>query len=196
MIHDATLPKIKVVALDFDGVITNLNIDWDEALRLASIAAGYNVTNLIPFYEASYGTSVFHKVSKLIEQLELNALKDAVPTPSTIEFLGKLAEINVDTYIVSMQSTHVVKEFLNKYNLASYIKDVITRDMCPSKKAQVALVLKKSHVSPEEVLLVDDAAGNITSCKLLGVNCFHFEKQQDPQKIKEMWDAVLKIVHG
>ena len=196
MTNGAVFPKIKVVALDFDGVITNLNVNWDAALHLASTAAGYNIENLIPFYEATYGTPVFQKASKLIEQLELEALKDAELAPYTVEFLEKLAELKVAIYIVSMQSMHVVKQFLNKHGLSAYISDVVTRDKCPSKKAQVLYVLEKSRVRPEQVLLVDDSAGNITNCKVLGISCFHFEKQQNPQKTKEMWDAILKRARG
>ncbi|MEM2999381.1 MAG: HAD-IA family hydrolase [Candidatus Bathyarchaeia archaeon] len=196
MANNANPPKIKAIALDFDGVITNLNVDWDAALRLASAVAGYRIENLIPFYEATYGTLIFQKASKLIEQLELEALKDAELAPYTMDFLEKLAELKVAVYIVSMQSRHVVLKFLSKHGLSAYISDVVTRDICPSKKTQVLYVLEKSHASPEQVLLVDDSAGNITSCKELGINCFHFEKQQDPQKTKEMWGTILKHVIG
>ncbi|MGB9841191.1 MAG: HAD family hydrolase [Candidatus Bathyarchaeales archaeon] len=196
MANDANSPKIKVIALDFDGVITNLNVDWDAVLRLASTAAGHNVESLIPFYETTYGTPIFQKASKLIEQLELDALKEAKLAPYTIKFLEKLAELHVDVYIVSMQSMHVVKKFLSEHGLASYIKDVVARDKCPSKKAQIAHVLEKAQVRPEQVLLVDDSTGNITSCKELGINCFYFMRQQDPRKIREMWDTILKIVRG
>ena len=185
--------KVTVIALDFDGVITNLNIDWNSAIRLASSIAGYDVKSLITFYEAAYGTPIFETVSKRIEQLELEALKDAKPTPFIREFLQKLSERHIEMYVVSMQSARVVKKFLNEHNLSAYFKDVVTRERYPSKKAQVTYVLETSEVSPDQVLLVDDSARNISKCKELGVACFHFARQQSSHKTREMWNSILTI---
>jgi hypothetical protein len=55
--------KVKVIALNFDGVITNLNVDWNSAIRSASTIAGYNIKSLLTFYESSQGTPIFQKVS-------------------------------------------------------------------------------------------------------------------------------------
>ena len=105
------LNAVKVVALDFDGVITNLNIDWKSAMRLASEKAGYDVKSLLAFFEASAGEPVFQTVSKEIEKVELEALKKAELTPFITDFLQKISERHIDIYIVSMQSAGVVKKF-------------------------------------------------------------------------------------
>ena len=186
--------KVKVIALDFDGVVTNLNIDWNAAILLASTIVGYDIKSLLTFYEAKYGKRIFQTVSKRIEQLELEALKDAKLTPFIREFLQKLSEMHVETYMVSMQSALVVKKFLSEHDLTSYFKDIVTRERCPSKKAQVTYVLKKSGVCPSQVLLVDDSARNISKCKELGVVCFHFARQQDSRRTKELWNSILSIV--
>ena len=186
--------KVKVIALDFDGVVTNLNIDWHAAIRLTSTIVGYDIKSLLTFYEAKYGKPIFQTVSKRIEQLELEALKDAKLTPFIREFLQELSERHVEMYIVSMQSVLLVKKFLSKHDLASYFKDIVTRERYPSKKAQVTHVLEKSGVCPNQVLLVDDSVRNISKCKELGVVCFHFSRQQDSRKTKELWNSILSIV--
>ena len=186
--------KVKVIALDFDGVVTNLNIDWHAAIRLTSTIVGYEIKSLLTFYEAKYGKPIFQTVSKRIEQLELEALKDAKLTPFIREFLQELSERHVEMYIVSMQSVLLVKKFLSKHDLAFYFKDVVTRERYPSKKAQVTHVLEKSGVCPNQVLLVDDSARNISKCKELGVVCFHFSRKQDSRKTKELWNSILSIV--
>jgi HAD superfamily hydrolase (TIGR01509 family) len=185
--------KVKVIALDFDGVITNLNIDWNSAIRLASTIAGYDIKSLITFYEAKYGTPIFQTVSKRIEQLELEALKDAKPTPFIREFLQKLSERHIETYVLSMQSARVVKKFLRKHDLTAHFKDIVTRERYPSKKAQVTYVLEKSEACPDQVLLVDDSARNISKCKELGVVCFHLARQQNSHKTRETWNSILNI---
>ena len=194
MENSIDLNKVKIIALDFDGVITNLNIDWNAAIRLVSTIVGYDIKSLITFYEASYGTPIFQTVSKRMEQLELEALKDAKLTPFIREFLQQLSERRIETYVVSMQSALVVKKFLSEHDLTSYFKDVVTRERYPSKKAQVTYVLDKSGVYPDQVLLVDDSARNISKCKEVGVVCFHFARQQNSQRTRETWNSILNIV--
>ena len=55
--------KITAVALDFDGVITSLDIDWRAAIRQASAIAGCDIKSLLLFYEEQFGKPLFEKVS-------------------------------------------------------------------------------------------------------------------------------------
>jgi beta-phosphoglucomutase-like phosphatase (HAD superfamily) len=185
--------KVKVIALDFDGVITNLNIDWNSAIRLASTVAGYNIKSLLAFYESSYGTPIFQKVSREIEKLELDALKNAGPTPFVKEFLQEISKDSRETYVVSMQSAPVVEKFLHHHDLVCYFKEILTRERLPSKKAQIEYILEKSRVSPNRVLLVDDSEKNIAKCKELGVTCFYFARRQNLRKTKEMWKSIVDL---
>ena len=169
--------KIKVVALDFDGVMANLDLDWKAAIRQASAIAGYDIKSLILFYEQQFGTPLFEKISGEMEKLELQALKTSPILPHVKESIEKLAQKNVDLYIVSMQSSRVIKTFLEQNGLSGYFKEIVTREKCPGKKAQVEYVLKQAGVSPNELLLIDDAIRNITMCSELGVACFHFQNK-------------------
>jgi len=54
---------IKAVALDFDGVVTNLDVDWKDAVRRASEIAGYDVKSLNLFYDTNGDTCLFKKIS-------------------------------------------------------------------------------------------------------------------------------------
>jgi beta-phosphoglucomutase-like phosphatase (HAD superfamily) len=196
MENRVNLSKVKIVALDFDGVVTSLDIDWDYAMQLASARTGYDVKSLLTFFEASEGKPIFQAVSREIEKLELEALKSAEVAPFVADFLQKISERHIDAYIVSMQSARVVKKFLDAHGLTRFFKDVITRERCPSKKTQVKCVLDNSGVRADEVLLVDDLARNISECRELGVRCFHFARQQNSRKTREMWNSILNIVEG
>lgn len=196
MENSLNLKKVKTIALDFDGVVTNLNIDWHYAIRLASAVAGCDVKSLLTFFEASEGKPIFQTVSRQIEKLELEALENAELTPFIIEFLQKISERHVNMYIVSMQSAKVVKKFLGEHELTHFFKDVITRERCPSKKAQVKCLLGNLGVRADEVLLVDDSARNVSNCRELGVKCFHFTRQQNSRKTMEMWNSIFNIVKG
>lgn len=186
--------KIRVVALDFDGVITKLNIDWNSAIRQASQIAGYDIKSLLTFYETSQGTPIFHLISREMEKLELEALKNAKPTPFLDEFLEKTSQAHVETYLVSMQSASVVQKFLKEHNLEHYFKGIFTRETFPSKKAEVNHILDCLGLKPKEVLLVDDSRTNVTQCKELGVKCFCFKTSQDADAVRKMWHAINEMV--
>jgi HAD superfamily hydrolase (TIGR01509 family) len=194
---------IKIIALDFDGVITNLDINWNDAIRQASAIIGYDAKSLLLFYENNFGTSIFQKVSTEMEKIELEAIKKAQVLPFVKETLQKFAEKKIDVYIVSMQSFRVVNEFLNQHGLNSYFQGIITREKCPCKKAQVEYLIKETSISPEDVLFIDDSKRNINLCSKLGVICFHFQRnsfsflRKNPQDAaKETWDNVLNLVNS
>jgi phosphoglycolate phosphatase-like HAD superfamily hydrolase len=186
--------KVKAVALDFDGVITNLNIDWNDAIRQASEIVGHDIKSLITFYENCFGTPIFQKVSNEMEKIELSAVEKAQAAPFVKDVLQKLSEKQVEAYIVSMQSLNVIKTFLDQHELAAYFKDIITRERCPGKKAQVECIAKITGISPNQILLVDDSKRNISNCKELGVVCFYFQRKQKPKEIREAWNNILSII--
>jgi HAD superfamily hydrolase (TIGR01509 family) len=190
--------KIKAVALDFDGVMANLDLNWKIAIRQASEIAGYDIKSLITFYEKCFGSQLFQKISAEMEKLEMQALKTSPILPHVKETVEKLAERKVDLFVVSMQSYCVIKTFLNQNGLTRYFKDFITREKCPGKKAQVEYVLKNNNVNPSQLLLVDDSKRNITICSELGISCFHFQNTakllRKGNNAKEPWDKVLNLI--
>jgi phosphoglycolate phosphatase-like HAD superfamily hydrolase len=188
--------KVKAVALDFDGVITNLDIDWNAAIRRASSIVGQDVKSLLAFYEKYFGTSIFQKVSSEMEKIELEASRKAKVLPSVKEFLRKLSQKKVEAYVVSMQSFKVVKVFLDQHGLTGFFKGIITRERCPSKKAQVECILKETGNSPGQILLVDDSKTNINLCKELNIECFYFQRNQDLNESEETWNRVLNLIDG
>jgi beta-phosphoglucomutase-like phosphatase (HAD superfamily) len=190
---DATI-KIKAVALDFDGVITNLDVDWNDAIRQASKIAGYDIKSLILFYENNFQTPLFYKISSEIEKIESNAVKTVTLKPFTREFLQKIRDAHIDAFIVSMQSSKVIQTFLNEHDLAGYFKDVITRERCPSKKAQVSLIAKENGLSPRQILLVDDSKRNVSLCRDLGIACFLFDREQNQKGNLKAWSKVLSLL--
>ncbi len=186
-----SIGKVGAVALDFDGVIANLDVDWDNAIQEASKIVGHNIKSLILFYEESFPTPVFQKVSAEMEKIELEALKKSQPVPHVCEFLQKLAEKHVDVYIVSMQSLKGIKTFLEKQRLSGYVKEIITREMCPNKRAQVEYVAEKTS---GRVLFVDDSKRNISNCQDLNVESIYFPRNQKPNDAQKSWVKILELI--
>jgi phosphoglycolate phosphatase-like HAD superfamily hydrolase len=184
--------KVSAVALDFDGVIVNVEVDWKAAIKLASKIAGQEVKSLLTFYEENFGTPIFQKVSSEIEKLELEALKTSPQVHDIEETLKAFAEEKIPVYIVSMQTTKALTGYLEQHGLASYIKEVVSRERFPSKRAQVQYVTLKA--TGGQVLFVDDLKRNLDSCCDLGVICFLFQRTNKPKDAKEAWNKLLSSI--
>ena len=189
--------KIKAIALDFDGVIVNLDLDWKAAICQASAISGYDIKSLILFYEEQFGTPIFEKISGEMETLELHALRTSPILPHVKEAIEMLAQKNIDLYIVSMQSQRVIKQFLEQHGLEVYFKEIVTREKCPGKKAQVTYVLKQAGINPIQLLLIDDSKRNISLCSELGVACFHFQNKAGlfrKSVTEESWEKIVASI--
>ncbi len=185
--------KVSAVALDFDGVIVNLKIDWKNAIEQGSKIVGHDIKSLLLFYEECFGTPIFQKVSSETEKIELEALKKSKPVPHVAEFLQKLSEKNIEIYIVSMQSQRVIQTFLNQQGLNCYFKEVITREQYPTKQAQVQYVAKTAS---GKVLFVDDSKRNIENCKGLGVLSFYFARNPEPEDAEKAWRNLVNLLES
>lgn len=183
--------KVSAVALDFDGVIANLEIDWKKAIKQGSKIVGYDIKSLLLFYEECFGTAIFQKVSSETEKIELEALKKSQTVPHVAEFLQKLSEKHIEIYIVSMQSQRVIQTFLNQQGLNNYFKEIVTREQYPTKQAQVQYVAKKAS---GKVLFVDDSKRNIENCKGLDVLSFYFARNPAPKDAEKAWHELLNLV--
>lgn len=186
--------QIKAVALDFDGVITNLDVNWHAVIRQASKIVGHDIKSLILFYENNFGSPIFQKVSVEMEKIELTGIRNAEVAPFFEEFLQQLSKRQIQIYIVSMQSFKVIKTFLDQHGLVSYFNGVITREKCPSKAAQVQFISKQADINLNEILLVDDSKRNINNCKALGAACFYFERKPKPKDAEKAWNEIVGLI--
>lgn len=185
-------PKVSAVALDFDGVIVNVEVDWKEMIKLASKVSGREVKSLLVFYADNFCDPTFHKVSEAIEKYELEALKTSPQVPYIEETLKTLAEKKIPVYIVSMQTTRAITNYLEQRGLASYIKEVVGRERFPNKRAQVQYVT--TQAAEGQVVFVDDLKRNLDSCRDLGVVCFLFERTNKPSDAKEAWNKLFSLL--
>ena len=187
--------KIKVVALDFDGVLTSLDINWKVAIRHASKLVGYDVKSLISFYENNFNTPDFKKVSDEMEKIEMKAVKTSSILPCVKEALKKISEKHIEVYIVSMQPYQVIKEFNDKNEISSFFESIITREKYPSKKDQIGFLIEETGLSPGQLLLVDDSKRNINVCSELGITCFLFDFRKNEKESKKNWNRVLNLLN-
>jgi len=169
-----------VLILDFDGVITDLNVDWELVYKEVSKLAGYNVDGLLTFWENCYGTELFNSSSKIIEKHELEAVPGALLyddiKPAFESFKGPI-------YIASMQSQKALEAFLNKHNLRHYIKEVLGRDNFGIKRRQIQYIINKEQGN-KDFIFVDDLPRNRDDCSDLGVYFILFNRKNGDDLVK------------
>jgi len=181
----------KVFILDFDGIITSLNINWSKVRKEASKIAGFKIPSLIKFFENNFGTELFLKVSKLVEKYEIIAIKDAKPYPDVKRSLEVLTNLGKVIFLATMQATNPVITFLKKYDLNKYFKKILTRDMFRSKKDQLKYVLENINLPSKTVVFIDDSHHNFEICKKLELECILLEQRSN----YSLYEVVANLLH-
>ena len=175
---------IKAMALDFDGVITNLDVDWNAVIRRASQIVGQDIKSLITFYENNHGTPIFQKVSVEMEKIELQAIKTAQPKPHIEDFLQKLKEKQVPVYIVSMQSLKPIKTFLDQHCLASYFNGIITEKTAPANQHNWNTFQNKQELAPAKsclLMMPNETSKNVRNLAPLAFSLKENRRQKKPR---------------
>ena len=170
------LNDVKAVALDFDGVLTDLIMDYEALRRKASEIAGECVRSLNDFFNKAFGSRKFWEVNELVKEAELEAVRESSLKPGVKGFLQALRRRGIRVYLTTMQSAEPVNYFLSKEGLTNYFKEVLTRESYRSKREMYLRVLSLEGLRPKEVAVIDDSWRNIRICEELGMLCVKVER--------------------
>jgi phosphoglycolate phosphatase-like HAD superfamily hydrolase len=155
-----------VLILDFDGVILNLNINWNVVLAEVSRTVGFKVDSMLVFWKDYFGTKLFDVANDIAERYELEVAANLTPyddaKPALESFKGTV-------YLASMQSEKVINFFLDKHDLKKYFREILGRSRFGSKARQLQYIMAKERTS-EKVVLIDDSKRNIEICNTLGLS--------------------------
>ncbi|MGQ9781065.1 MAG: HAD family hydrolase [Nitrososphaeria archaeon] len=161
------------LVLDFDGVITDLNVDWKLVYKKISELVGYDVDSLIPFWKKYFGTELFRRCNKIIEEYELQAVSRCRPFE---DVEPALASFDGPIYIASMQSQKALEEFFSKNGLRHYLREVLGRDNFGSKSRQIEYIIGRER-DYRHIVFVDDVQENLNECSRLKIRCILFNRK-------------------
>jgi len=68
-----------ILILDFDGVITDLNIDWITVREEVSRRVGFKVESMLEFWEKYFNNELFNLVNEIVERYEFESVIKAKP---------------------------------------------------------------------------------------------------------------------
>ena len=156
-----------VLILDFDGVITQLNIDWSLVRMEISKAVGFEVHSILDFWDEYFGTELSHLANGIVERYELKAVMKAKPYNDVRMILREFEGV---IYIASMQSRKAINIFLERNNLKGYFKEVLGRDNFRNKRGQLRHIMDRER-GAEEIIFIDDSMRNLKICRELGIRC-------------------------
>jgi phosphoglycolate phosphatase-like HAD superfamily hydrolase len=111
-----------ILILDFDGVITNLNIDWIAVREEVSMSVGFRVESMVEFWERYFDIELFNLANEIVKRYEFERITKAKPYG---DVKTALQSFNGLIYLVSMQSEKILSIFLQKHGLRDYFKEVL-----------------------------------------------------------------------
>ena len=169
------MSKNLCIILDFDGVLTKLDVDWKLVIKKVSQLLGKEIHSLYEVILRYWRTSIYNDISNVIEEFELKSLEKAYLIPNLDE-LRELAQLGT-LCIASLQSRRVIELFLRRYNIHHFFKIIMTRDDYPRKYMQVFKIVNELQVNPRYTYLIDDLERNCDECVEIGINCIVFSKE-------------------
>lgn len=183
----ANEPHLFVVVLDFDGVITSLNIDWKLLRQDISQSLNLDIVSFASFFEEKYGSYDFDRVSDLVKGKEFEAIKSAEPYSDVLPALKLLKASASQTYIASMQSIDVLEDFLRRFQLYYFFKAILGRENGGSKRAQLAQIKEREQgeskgegmINQLNPVLIDDVQRNVIAARNLGYNSILFQRRRN-----------------
>ena len=160
----------RVLILDFDGVIVELNLPQDYAKALLPSRFGAFTSRFVATVENYFRTRLTWPARLVVE---FRSVMKASPAADVKPFLDRF---NGRVYLASMQTGPVLEFFVHRHGLRKYFVEVLSSDGFKRKADQVRYVMTKEGAA--EYLLVDDSEGNVESLAKLGVHTILLKRRR------------------
>jgi HAD superfamily hydrolase (TIGR01509 family) len=186
---DGTRLELKAVVLDMDGTITNFNIDYLEARRVAlDLLAEMNLRTpdmneqfsiylilkrLKATLDADTYTSLRKRLYRLLEGVETKAAQEVTIYPGVLKTLDYLQKRALKLGLVTNNGRAGTNLTLSRLGLSSFFSAVVTRDDCEEMKPDagpVREVLRGLSVEVGNAILVGDGVMDIEAARATGVS--------------------------
>lgn len=164
--------SIELFIFDFDGTLVNLPVNWKklkEDLRRL-LRSKSSLVPLFPSLEAitKNNRELREKAWKLIEEYELDAVREIKPDFEMVELFNKLQTKGYQIVLLTLQGKIPVEKALRKLKLQRFFDHIITREETASRGKQIEEMLKLSNVKPSKAIVVADRLHDISTASRLG----------------------------
>lgn len=169
-----------IAVLDFDGVVTRLDLDWKKIREEVSKAVGREISSLNEYFRESYGTEDFMIAHSIVEKYELEAVEIAKPFEDALMLLNSFPQPII---ISTMQSEKAVWKFLFLNNLERTVSAVLGRPRFGSKSDELKWIRENGAFREMRVLFIDDSVQNVKDCLNYDFFCIWIKKHLNSEKI-------------
>lgn len=167
--------KYKHIILDFDGVLTNLNVDWNllkkELLNLLEINKGKNnnLNWLKLCAKLKNKENIFHVCIS-------NAEKKGLIVQDVSPILDMLVKENKLLYILSNSTRSTIEIFLNKNNFMNSIKSIVSQDELIFLKPYISNIREKLGIkNTNKVLFIGDSIVDEMTAKINSIDFYYYK---------------------
>jgi HAD superfamily hydrolase (TIGR01549 family) len=164
---------MKVLVSDLDGTLIHVPVNWGKVKEALSKALNSEVSSI---FEALRGArardeGLFRELSRLVEEYEVNSIKDLEELRGSRELLRCLKDHGVKVAIVTLQSERSLKKALEVSGLAPYIDVYVTRDEELDRARQIKIVLQKlgAEIGRDAVVFMGDRPSDFDAGRRLGI---------------------------
>jgi len=176
---------LKLIILDFDGVIAESADIKTEAFRKLFSAYPEHVDEIVEYHKKNAGVNRYEKFEHIYKNilrqpldkermaelgrrfsaLVVDEIKACPLVPGALEFLKKYSKM-VKLFIASSTPEEELKSLVKARNLEGYFRGIYG---APSKKSEIASrVMREEGAKGEEALFVGDSAADLTEATKAG----------------------------
>jgi len=145
---------VKSIIFDVDGTLVLLPIDWDRVSKLIAVES-CSANSFLGFVYKCHGTESFWRVHKVLEGLELEAVKKLIVLDNSPDFVKRLCRRYLIGF-VTMQSRDAAEAILSRLGLIDCMKVLVSRESARNRVEQVAKAIKMLSAEPDKVLFIGD----------------------------------------
>lgn len=177
---------LKLIILDFDGVIVESANIKTEAFRKLFSDYPEHVNAIVEYHKKHVGVSRYEKFSYIFENilkrplseekmaelskrfsaLVVEEIKACPPVPGALEFLEKYSK-RVKLFIASSTPEEELRYLVKARGLQKYFRGMYG---APSKKSEIAWrIMEEEGVGKEEALFVGDSAEDYAGAEKAGI---------------------------
>lgn len=198
----ALLTSARAVLLDFDGPITPLmpaplNAQAADSARGALARHGFSPEAVretsdhltVIRWAGTHAREALADVEAACTHAELVAARTCHPTPGAHELMAALDAAGVPVVIVTNNSASAARTYIQRFDLARYVRDVIGRPtrhpelMKPNTHA-IDLALKVAETQASDAVLIGDSTSDVQAAHAAGVRVIGFAKR--PRRGQEL----------
>lgn len=183
---------VKVIVLDLDGTLVEIDLDWDGVREKVREILGVNrnvclkplATMVMKFKGPGWR---FREALRVIEEAELKSISSARYPGGLGDLLKGLMSCGYVLVLVTLRSMRTTMPLLKRMGVANLFDLVVTRDIVADRFSQLKLVLEGLYVGVDEVLFIGDTGIDVEAGLRLGVRTIRVSgPEKTVEKLREL----------